>query len=62
MIYKKNKLIIERIDIGAIAKKYKTPTYCYFLKKIRNNIQDLKNNFKISHAWFGDPGSVRTWN
>ena len=46
MIYKKNKLIIERIDIGAIAKKYKTPTYCYFLKKIRNNIQDLKNNFK----------------
>ena len=46
MIYKKNKLIIERFDISTIAKKYKTPIYCYFLKKIKDNIQNLKNNFK----------------
>ncbi len=46
MIYKKNKLKLGRIDIGSIAKKYKTPTYCYSLKKIRSNIQNLKDNFK----------------
>ena len=46
MIYKKNKLTIDHFDIGSIAKKYKTPIYCYSLKKIKNNIENLKNNFK----------------
>ena len=46
MIYKKDKLTLDRFDINKIAKKYKTPIYCYSLKKIKNNIQNLKNNFK----------------
>ncbi len=46
MIYKKNKLQIEQLDIGVIAKKYKTPIYCYSYKKIKNNIQNLKKHFK----------------
>jgi len=46
MIYKKNKLKIDRFDIGFIARKYKTPTYCYSLKKIQNNIETFKNHFK----------------
>ncbi|MDC3039522.1 diaminopimelate decarboxylase [Candidatus Pelagibacter sp.] len=46
MIYKKNKLIIDRFDISNITKKYKTPIYCYSLKRIEDNIQNLKNYFK----------------
>ena len=46
MIYKKNKLKIDRLDIGSIAKKYKTPTYCYSLKAIKTNIKNLKHHFK----------------
>ncbi len=46
MIYKNNKLTVDRYDIGSIAKKYKTPVYCYSLKTIKNNIQNLKNNFQ----------------
>ena len=46
MIYKKNKLTLDRFDINKIVKKYKTPIYCYSQKKIKNNIQNLKNNFK----------------
>ena len=46
MIYKKDKLTLDRFDINKIAKKYNTPIYCYSLKKIKNNIQNLKNNFK----------------
>ena len=46
MIYKKNKLTIDHFDMGFIAKKYKTPIYCYSLKKINKNIQSLKTYFK----------------
>ena len=46
MIYKKNKLAIGRFDISSIAKKYKTPIYCYSLKKIVANIQNFKKHFK----------------
>jgi len=46
MIYKRNKLTIDHFDVGSIAKKYKTPIYCYSLKKIKKNIQDLKINFR----------------
>ena len=46
MIYKKNKLTIDRLNIESIAKKYKTPIYCYSLKKIKENIQNFKNHFK----------------
>ena len=46
MIYKKNKLKIDHFDVSSIATKYKTPIYCYSLKKIKENIQNLKDNFK----------------
>ena len=46
MIYKKNKLLLERLNIENIAKKYKTPVYCYSLKRIKKNIKNLKENFK----------------
>ena len=46
MIYKKNKLTLDRFDISSIIKKYKTPIYCYSYQKIKKNIQNLKNHFK----------------
>ena len=46
MIYKNNKLIIDHFDLNSIAKKYKTPIYCYSLKKIKTNINNLKNHFE----------------
>ncbi len=46
MIYKKNKLTIDKVDIGSIVKKYGTPIYCYSLNKIKGNIENLKNHFK----------------
>ncbi len=46
MIYKKNKLVIDGFDVEFLAKKFKTPVYCYSLKKIKNNIVNLKNHFK----------------
>ncbi len=47
MIYRNNKLTIDRFNIGNIAKKYKTPIYCYSLKRIEDNIKNFKNYFKI---------------
>ena len=49
MIYRKNKLIVDNFDISSIVKKYKTPIYCYSLKKIKENIKNLKNHFKKIH-------------
>ena len=46
MIYKKNKLTIDRYDISKIVKKYKTPIYCYSLKKIEDNIKNFKKHFR----------------
>ena len=46
MIYKKNKFTIDNLNIGKIAMKFKTPLYCYSHKKINENIQNFKVNFK----------------
>ena len=46
MIYKKNKLKFDGFDIGSIAKKFKTPIYCYSINKIKNNILNFKSHFK----------------
>ncbi len=46
MIYKKDKLIISGYNIGSLVRKYETPIYCYFAKKIEDNIQNFKNHFK----------------
>ena len=45
MIYRKNKLTIDHLDISKIARKYKTPVYCYSLRKIKENIQNIKTHF-----------------
>ena len=46
MIYKKNKLTLDKVNISNVTKKYKTPIYCYSLIKIKKNIPNLKNYFK----------------
>ena len=46
MNYRKNKLVIDGFDVNFLGKKYKTPIYCYSLKKIIENITNLKKKFK----------------
>ena len=46
MIYKKNNLMIDGFNTNFLGKKFKTPIYCYSLKKIRNNISSFKSIFK----------------
>ena len=41
-----NKLKIEGVIVEKIAKKYDTPTYCYSYKKIKENINNFKKNFR----------------
>ena len=45
MIYKKDKLNIDGINIDFLARKFNTPIYCYSLKKIKENILNFTNNF-----------------
>ena len=46
MYFKKNKLFIEKVDALKIVRKYGTPTYCYSLGQLRNNIRNFQQNFK----------------
>ncbi len=46
MKYKKNNFLIENIKVQNLAKKFTTPIYCYSYKKIYENIENFKNNFK----------------
>ena len=46
MRFKKNEFLIENIKTKILARKFKTPLYCYSYKKIKENIQNFKNNFK----------------
>ena len=46
MIYSKNKLTIDGLNVENLAKKFSTPLYCYSYKKLRENILNIKNNFK----------------
>ncbi|MDA7714915.1 diaminopimelate decarboxylase, partial [Candidatus Pelagibacter sp.] len=46
MQYINKRLIIEKIKVEDIAKKFGTPTYCYSYKKLKENINNFKNNFK----------------
>jgi len=43
--FKKNNLYIENLPALKIAKKYKTPFYCYSLKELKDNYRNLKNAF-----------------
>ena len=46
MKYINKKLIIEKVNIQNIAKKYGTPAYCYSYKQLKENINNFKKNFK----------------
>ncbi|MDA8937243.1 diaminopimelate decarboxylase [Candidatus Pelagibacter sp.] len=46
MKYINKKLTIEKVNVQAIAKKFGTPTYCYSYKKLKENINNIKKNFK----------------
>ncbi len=46
MKYINKKLSIEKVAVENIAKKYKTPTYCYSYRKLKENIENFKKNFK----------------
>ncbi|WP_023649146.1 diaminopimelate decarboxylase [Candidatus Pelagibacter ubique] len=46
MKYIKKKLIIDKVKIEDIARKFNTPTYCYSYAQLKKNISDFKKNFK----------------
>ena len=46
MKFKKNKLYIENVRADNIVNKFGSPTYCYSLKKLKENIKNFKKNFK----------------
>ena len=46
MKYINKKLSIEKVAIENIAKRYKTPTYCYSYRQLKENIENFKKNFK----------------
>ncbi len=46
MKYRNNNYSINKIKVSKIAQKFGTPVYCYSYEKIRENIKNLKKNFK----------------
>jgi len=48
MIYKKGKLTIDGYNLELLAKKFKTPVYCYSFNKLKENILNFKKNFNNS--------------
>ena len=43
---RKNNLCVENISVIKLAKRYKTPFYCYSLSQLKNNYHTLSNAFK----------------
>ena len=46
MKYINKKLIIEKVSVESIAKKYGTPSYCYSYERLKKNIINFKKSFK----------------
>ena len=46
MYFKKNKLFIEKVSGLKIAREFGTPSYCYSLSRLKNNIRNFQRNFK----------------
>ena len=42
----KKKYIIENVKAELVAKRFKTPCYCYSYKELKKNIKNFKNSFK----------------
>ena len=56
MRFKKNEFLIENIKTKILARKFKTPLYCYSYKKIKENIQNpntdtLLESYKFRLLW-----------
>ena len=47
MKYINNNFLIENIKAEYLAKKFATPIYCYSYNKLKENINNFKNNFKL---------------
>jgi len=43
---RKNNLCVENVSALLLAKKYKTPFYCYSLSQLKSNFYNFKNTFK----------------
>ncbi len=46
MKYNNKKLTIEKINFQSLAQKFGTPAYCYSYSKLKENINNFKENFK----------------
>ena len=46
MKYRKKKLFIERVSVQSVANKFGTPAYCYSYSRLKENINNFKENFK----------------
>ena len=46
MKYVNKNFFVDGIKASYLAKKFGTPLYCYSLKRLKNNISNLKNNFR----------------
>ena len=46
MEYRNKSFFVEQVNTNNLAKKYKTPLYCYSFKKLKENINFLKFKFK----------------
>ena len=46
MKYIDNNLTIEKVKVQNLAKKFNTPIYCYSYKRLKENIDNFKKNFK----------------
>ncbi len=46
MYFNKNKLFIEKVSCLKIAREFGTPSYCYSLNRLKNNIRNFQRNFK----------------
>ncbi len=46
MKYINKSLSIEKVKVQNLAKKFKTPIYCYSYKQLKENINNFKNHFK----------------
>jgi len=44
---RKNNLCVENISALKLAKRYKTPFYCYSLAQLKNNFNSFRNSFRI---------------
>ena len=46
MKYINNSILVEKVKIQKLSKKFGTPLYCYSYEKIKQNINNFKSNFK----------------